>query len=311
MSPMNNTLVVLGGPTASGKTGTGIHLAQHYKSEIISADSRQIYREPVIGTAKPQPAQLAAIPHHFIGHISVKEYYNASLYETQVLELLNRLFQKHNVVFMVGGSGLYIDAVCSGIDDLPTIDPVIRERLWNAFREEGIESLQHTLNEFDPESYNRIDLNNHYRVLKALEVCIQTGRPYSSFLTGKERQRDFRVIRMAMHLDRDVLYDRINRRVDHMISLGLVEEARSLMHLRSCNAMKTVGYREIFRYLDGAYDLDEAIDHIRRNTRKYARKQITWFRKNNRYRWFEPGDTKSMIRYIETKREESDSSPEI
>ena len=311
MSPMNNTLVVLGGPTASGKTETGIRLAQYYESEIISADSRQIYREPVIGTAKPHPAQLAAVPHHFIGHISVKEYYNASLYETQVLELLNQLFQKNRLVFMAGGSGLYIDAVCSGIDDLPTIDPVIREKLWNTFREEGIESLQHMLEERDPESYRRIDLNNHYRVLKALEVCTQTGRPYSSFLSGKERERDFRVIRMALHLDRDLLYDRINRRVDHMISLGLVEEVRDLAHLRSFNAMKTVGYREIFRYLDGAYDLDEAIDHIRRNTRKYARKQITWFRKNNRYRWFDPSDTDAMIGYIETKRKDPDSGPEI
>lgn len=296
---MNKTLVVLGGPTASGKTGVGIALAKHFRSEIISADSRQIYKETSIGTAVPSPGELAVVPHHFIQTRSLAEYYNASMYEFDVLHLLERLFRKHNMVFMVGGTGLYINAVCFGIDDLPTIDPVIREELANLHQKEGIGVLREELKKTDPVTYSRVDLDNHFRILKALEVTRQTGRPYSSFLTHQKKERNFNVVRLALDMEREELYRRINQRVDTMIEKGLVEEVRRLEQFRNKNAMKTVGYREIFRYLDNAISLDEAVDLIKRNTRKYARKQLTWFRKDNLYPWFHPGDIPAMLTHIQ------------
>lgn len=298
---MNKTLVVLGGPTASGKTGVGIALAKHYHSEIISADSRQIYRETSIGTAVPSPAELSAVPHHFIQTRSLDEYYNASMFEFEVIELLEALFKKHDIVFMVGGTGLYINAVCSGIDELPTIDPAIRRELAMLFKTAGIGALREELFKTDPQTYARVDLNNHFRILKALEVTRQTGKPYSSFLTHREKERNFSVVRLALDMDREDLYNRINRRVDGMIEKGLVEEVRGLEHFRHTNAMKTVGYREIFRYLDQTISLDEAIDLIKRNTRKYARKQLTWFRKDNLYPWFHPDQPAEMIAFIDNR----------
>ncbi len=296
---MNKTLVVLGGPTASGKTGVGIALAKHFRSEIISADSRQIYKETSIGTAVPSPGELAAVPHHFIQTKGLAEYYNASMYEFDVLHLLERLFRKHNMVFMVGGTGLYINAVCFGIDDLPTIDPVIREELARLHQKEGIGILREELKKTDPVTYSRVDLDNHFRILKALEVTRQTGSPYSSFLTHQKKERNFNVIRLALDMEREELYRRINQRVDTMIEKGLVEEVRRLEHFRDKNAMKTVGYREIFRYLDNSISLDEAIDLVKRNTRKYARKQLTWFRKDNMYPWFHPRDIPAMKAHIQ------------
>lgn len=295
---MNKTLVVLGGPTASGKTGVGVALAKHFRSEIISADSRQIYKETSIGTAVPSPGELAVVPHHFIQTRSLAEYYNASMYEFDVLHLLERLFRKHNMVFMVGGTGLYINAVCFGIDDLPTIDPVVREELANLHQKEGIGVLREELKKNDPVTYSRVDLDNHFRLLKALEVTRQTGRPYSSFLTHQKKERNFNVVRLALDMEREELYRRINQRVDMMIEKGLVEEVRRLEHFRDKNAMKTVGYREIFRYLDNSISMDEAIDLIKRNTRKYARKQLTWFRKDNMYPWFHPEDISAMLAHI-------------
>ncbi len=302
---MNKTLVVLGGPTASGKTGVGIALAKHFRSEIISADSRQIYKETSIGTAVPSPGELAAVPHHFIQTRSLAEYYNASMYEFDVLQLLEQLFRKHNMVFMVGGTGLYINAVCFGIDDLPTIDPVIREELANLHQKKGIGVLREELKKTDPVTYSRVDLDNHFRILKALEVTRQTGRPYSSFLTHQKKERNFNVVRLALDMEREELYRRINQRVDTMIEKGLVEEVRRLEHFRDKNAMKTVGYREIFRYLDNSISLDEAIDLIKRNTRKYARKQLTWFRKDNMYPWFHPEDMSAMLTHIEQELDHS------
>jgi len=296
---MKKTLLVLAGPTAVGKTSCGIILARHFHTEIISADSRQIYQECTIGTAVPSPEELAQARHHFIQVVPVRDPYNASMYEFQVLEKLERLFEKHDLLLMVGGSGLYIDAVCHGIDDLPSIDPALRKTLQLRFENEGLESLAGELKVLDPVSYSQVDLKNHMRVLKALEVSLQTGKPYSSFLSAKKKTRPFQILRIALDMDRNLLYERINRRVEQMMEAGLLEEVKQLEHLRAYPAMKTVGYRELFRHLDGELSLDEATDMIQRNTRKFARKQLTWFRKENRYQWFSPEDVAEMLRWIE------------
>jgi len=296
---MNRTLLVLGGPTAVGKTGCGIEIARHFGTEIISADSRQIYRETSIGTAVPSPEELASVKHHFIQTIPLEETYNASMYEHQVLDRLGELFKKHQLVLLVGGSGMYIDAVCEGIDELPTTDPVLRQRLLKRLEEEGLDVLTTELKYLDPVSYERVDLKNHMRVLKALEVSLQTGLPYSSFLTDSSKERPFQIIRIALDMKREVLYERINRRVDQMMEAGLLEEAKQLEHLRGNTALKTVGYRELFSYLDGDLSLEEAVDQIKAHTRKFARKQLTWFRKENRYRWFSPDKPQEIISWIE------------
>ena len=296
---MKKTLLVLAGPTAIGKTSCAIDIARHFQTEIISADSRQIYQETTIGTAVPSPSELALAKHHFIQIISVKNAYNASMFEFQVLEKLEHLFEKHDLIVMVGGSGLYIDAVCHGIDDLPTIDPALRKLLLDRLEKEGLEALSTELKELDPPSYSQIDLKNHMRVLKALEVSLQTGKPYSSFLSAEKKKRPFNILRIALDMERKLLYDRINKRVETMMEAGLLEEVKQMLHLRGYTAMKTVGYRELFTYLDGDVSLDEAVDLIQRNTRKFARKQLTWFRKENRYQWFSPGDSPEMFSWIE------------
>lgn len=298
---MEKRLVVVAGPTAVGKTACGIELARHFNTEIISADSRQIYRETTIGTAVPSREELRAVNHHFIQVHSVTETYNASIYEHQVLERLDQLFITYDLVLMVGGSGLYIDAVCEGIDDLPSADPVLRARLLKRFKKEGLEPLTAELKKLDPVSYKRLDLHNHMRVLKALEVSLQTGKPYSSFLSSKKKERPFRILRIALDMEREKLYDRINGRAEQMMEKGLLDEARELQHLRGYTAMKTVGYRELLRYLDGAIPLDEAVDLIKRNTRKFARKQLTWFRNQQMYQWFSPHETEEIIRWIKAQ----------
>ena len=296
---MSKTLMVLAGPTAVGKTSCGIEIARHFETEIISADSRQIYRETFIGTAVPSVDELASVRHHFIQSISLEDRYNASMYEQQVLAKLKQLFKKHDLVLMVGGSGLYIDAVCQGIDDLPTVDPVLRNRLQERFEKEGLDALTGELKKLDPVSYGRVDLKNHMRVLKALEISMQTGIPYSSFLSDSKKERPFDFLRIALDMERELLYDRINQRVDQMMENGLLEEVKSLQHLKGYTAMKTVGYRELFKYLDGDILLDEAVDLIKRHTRKFARKQLTWFRKENQYRWFAPPNSANIIEWIE------------
>jgi tRNA dimethylallyltransferase len=295
------TLVVLAGPTAVGKTACGIELAKHFNTEIISADSRQIYRETTIGTAVPSPGQLAQVKHHFIQTVSVVEPYNASNFEVQVLRKLEHLFDIYDLVLMVGGSGLYIDAVCHGIDDLPETDPRIRAELLGRYEKEGLEPLTHELQRLDPVSYGRVDLQNHMRVLKALEISIQSGKPYSSFLSATKKERPFDILRVALDLEREELYNRINRRAGLMMEAGLLEEVRQLQHLKGYSAMKTVGYRELFRVLDGELSLSEGVDLIKRNTRKFARKQITWFRKENRYQWFSPVRIHEIAEWIENK----------
>ena len=296
---MKPTLVVLAGPTAVGKTSCGIEVAKHFGTEIISADSRQIYRETTIGTAVPSPEELALVKHHFIQTISVEETYNASIYEKQVLDRLEQLFKAQDLVLMVGGSGLYIDAVCEGIDDLPQVDPVLREELQGKFKKEGLEALTQQLLRLDPISYEKVDLKNHMRVLKALEISIQTGLPYSSFLSDTKKERPFRILRIALDLDREILYKRINSRVEQMMEGGLLEEVRQVQHLKGYTAMKTVGYRELFPVLDGELSIHEGVDLIKRHTRKFARKQLTWFRKENRYQWFSPRNCKDIIDWVE------------
>jgi len=281
-----------------GKTSCGMEVARHFGTEIISADSRQIYRETYIGTAVPSPEELARVTHHFIQTISLEDRYNASMYEHQVLDRLRELFKQYEVVLMVGGSGMYIDAVCEGIDELPATDPLLRKHLLKRFEEEGLDVLTKELKELDPLSYKRVDRKNHMRVLKALEVSLQTGLPYSSFLRNSQKVRPFQILRIALDMERKQLYDRINRRVDRMMEAGLLEEVRQVQHLRGCNALKTVGYRELFAYMDGKVSLDEAVEQIKAHTRKFARKQLTWFRKANRYTWFSPDDAQDIIAWI-------------
>jgi tRNA dimethylallyltransferase len=298
---MAKILVVLAGPTSVGKTSCGIELASHWGTEIISADSRQIYRETTIGTAVPSREELSRVKHHFIQSVSVRERYNASIYEIQVLKQLEKLFRVHDLVLMVGGSGLYIDAVCQGIDELPAIEQDLRDELLERYRKEGLEPLTMQLQQLDPVSFEKVDLRNPMRVLKALEVSIQTGQPYSSFLMDEKKERPFRILRMALDTDRELLYRRINNRVDQMMAAGLLEEVEQLQHLKGYTAMKTVGYRELFRVLDGELSLGEGVDLIKRNTRKFARTQLTWFRKENRYQWFHAGQDREMIDWVESQ----------
>lgn len=298
---MSNLLVIICGPTASGKTHLAIELAKHFGSEIISADSRQIYRETTIGTAVPSAGELQEIPHHFVQHISIFDYFNAFMYETEVLTLLKKLFPGINPVIMAGGSGMYIDAVCYGIDDIPIVDPAIRQKMKDLYTREGIEGLRLRLKKLDPDYYARVDLRNPRRLLKALEISYQSGRPYSSFLSQPHKQRPFHILKIGLYLPREELYNRINKRVDKMMEKGLVEEARALYPHKEVNALNTVGYKEIFDYLDLQTSLEETIDRIKRNTRKYARKQLTWFRRDKDIYWFHPGETEKIIACIENE----------
>ena len=294
----NKFLIIILGPTASGKTNASIKIAKSFQTEIISADSRQFYKELKIGTAAPDHSQMSGIIHHFIQTISVHEYFNVSMYEQEVLKILNELFLKKDFVVMVGGSGMYIDVVCHGIDDLPTIDPKIREKLQKKFETEGIEELRSELEKRDPVYYKKADLNNPKRILKALEICVMTGTPYSSFLTQSRKQRPFKILKIGLKPDREELYNNINHRVDEMITRGLIEEARSLSCIRHLNALNTVGYKEMFDYLDGKITLEEAVSLIKRNTRRFARRQLTWFNRDETITWFTPGDIGAIIDFI-------------
>jgi len=291
-------LVTIVGPTAVGKTAVAIAMAKYFNTEIISADSRQFYREMKIGTAIPSAEQLAAVRHHFIGNRSVQEYYNASMYECEVLALLDGLFDRYDVIIMAGGSGMYIDAVCNGIDDFPAVNALVRENLKSAFQQKGIDWLRSQLKESDPAYYSQVDLSNPKRLLKALEIITMTGRPYSSFLTRQKKERDFGIIQTGLNIERKQLYENINLRVENMIRKGLVEEAKALHPFRKLNALETVGYKEIFDHLEGKTSLKEAIDLIKRHSRQYARRQLTWFRKNKHVRWYSPDEPDAMIGYI-------------
>lgn len=295
-------LIIITGPTASGKTDLAVTLAEHFDTEIISADSRQIFKEMRIGTAVPDDEVLHRVKHHFIQTRSVKEYYNAFMYETEVIDLLEQqLFVNHDVAIMCGGSMMYVDAVCNGIDLIPDPDMAVRNRLWQQFENEGIEPLRQQLLQLDPEYYKICDLNNHKRIIKALEVSIQTGKPYSSFRTGNKKQRSFSIIKIGVNYPREILHQRINQRVDKMIGEGLLDEARNLYSLKHLNSLNTVGYRELFDFFDNKTSLETAVELIKRNTRRYARKQISWFNGDKDLTWFQPDKVDDIINYCNSK----------
>ena len=283
---MAKKLVVILGPTGVGKTDFSIGRALEAGSPVISCDSRQIYKEMSIGTAVPDKAQLAAVPHYFIRTRSVKDPYTAGDYERDALELIDRLFAEgHETLVMTGGSMMYIDAVCNGLDNLPEVPLLLREQLMNCLESKGVEPLAEQLRDLDPETYSTIDRANGQRVVRALEVCIYTGVPFSSFKTGQSKKRDFEIEKIGLERPREELYDRINRRVDRMMEGGLVEEARRLIPYRDLPALQTVGYRELFRHFDGEYGLDKAVELIKRNSRHYAKRQLTWWRRDDSIRW--------------------------
>ena len=292
------TLVVVLGPTGTGKTDLAIELAKLWQTEIISADSRQIYKELKIGTAVPTEMQLATIKHHFIGHKSIHDYYNASLFECDTIALLETLFAENDVVIMAGGSMLYIDAVCKGIDDLPAINMEIRQNLISQWQTEGIESLRFMLQRLDPEYYAQVDLKNPKRLLKALEICQMTGKPYSSFRTQTIKKRPFKIIKIGLNRNRNELFNLINQRVDNMVAAGLVDEARRFYEFKNSNSLNTVGYKELFDYFDAIHPLDKAIELIKRNSRRYARRQLTWFNRDNEIQWFNPNEFDAIVAYI-------------
>ncbi|MGD0342479.1 MAG: tRNA (adenosine(37)-N6)-dimethylallyltransferase MiaA [Bacteroidales bacterium] len=296
---MNNILIVLLGPTGVGKTDVSIDLARHFGSEIISADSRQFFREMKIGTAVPSDEQLAEIKHHFIRFMPVKDYYSSSLFEHDVLKLLRELFKKKRVILMTGGSAMYIDAVCGGIDDIPDVDQSVREKYILKYKEEGITGLRLALKLLDPEHYEVVDLKNPKRIIRALEISETTGLPYSSFLTKQKRERDFQIIKIGLERPRSELYDRINRRVDKMIEDGLENEALGLIDMRHLNALNSFGYREFFDYFEGKITREKAIELIKRNSRRYAKRQMTWWSRDKEVRWFNPDKISEIIEYIE------------
>jgi tRNA dimethylallyltransferase len=290
------TLIVITGPTAVGKTALTIQLAQHYGVPIINADSRQIYRELPIGTAAPSEEQLRQVRHYFVASKSIDDYYNASMYEQEVLECLK--VQPSNINILSGGSMMYIDAVCNGIDDIPTIREDIREEMKRRYQEEGLEALCEDLKRLDPEHYEVVDKQNYRRVIHALEICYQTGRTYTSFRTQQKKERPFNIVKIGLNRDREELYQRINQRVDEMMENGLLDEVRGLYDKRSVNALNTVGYKELFDYLDGRWPLEEAVERIKGNTRRYARKQLTWFKRDENVKWFHPDQQQEIMNYI-------------
>ena len=295
---MKKTLIVITGPTAVGKTALCLEIAKHFDIPIINADSRQIYKELKIGTASPTCEQMQQVPHYFVGSLSLNDYYSASLFEQQVLECLEQQFQTKDYALLSGGSMMYIDAVCDGIDDIPTIDDETRALMKKRLAEEGLEVLVEELKRLDPDYYEIVDRQNPRRVVHALEICTMTGKTYTSFRKREKRQRPFRIIKIGLNRPREELYLRINQRVDEMMQQGLLEEAKSLYPLRHLNALNTVGYKELFDYLEGRWPLEEAVERIKGNTRRYARKQLTWYKKDPQIRWFHPDETKQIISYI-------------
>ena len=286
---MKKLLVILG-PTGVGKTDLSIEIANHLKSPIISADSRQIYKGLTIGTDAPTEKQLQKAVHYFIGVLSIKEYFSASKFEDEVIKLLSKLHKTHNHVIMTGGSMMYIDAVCKGIDDIPSIDPVLRKQLLEQYDKEGLDPIRMQLKLRDPVFYNQVDLKNHKRVIHALEVCIMTGKPYSSFRTNTIKERPFEIIRIGLNRPRELLYERISARVDQMIENGLIEEARKFYPYKHLNSLNTVGYKELFKHFDGEWTLEFAIEKIKQHSRNYARKQLSWFNRSDDIHWIDLSD---------------------
>lgn len=296
---MKNTIIVLLGPTGVGKTDLSVELAEKTGSQIISADSRQFYKEMKIGTAVPGDDLLARVRHHFIRFLSVTEYYSSSIFERDVLKLLPSIFSSNRRTILTGGSGMYIDAVCSGIDDIPDTDPAVRDKYNMLYLTEGIEGLRMALKVLDPVHYAKVDLRNHKRLIRALEICESTGRPYSTFLQNRKTIRDFNIIRIGLQRERHELYDRINTRVDKMIAEGLEDEAKKLFHLRYLNALNTVGYRELFDYFDGITTREKSIELIKRNTRRYSKRQMTWWARDESINWFHPDEKQKIFDFLE------------
>lgn len=294
------TLFVIVGPTGVGKTSLCLKVAEHLNTVIINADSRQVFKEIPVGTAAPTKDERKSIRHFFVGNLHINEYYNASKYEQDVLKLLNILFKYKDNVIMSGGSMMYVDAVCKGIDDIPSVDDNIRKTLQERFDKEGLSGISKELALLDPDYYAIVDKNNHKRIIHALEICISTGKPYSSFRKNTTKERPFRIIKIGLNMDRQRLYERIDLRVEQMIHDGLIQEALNVYEYKDLNALNTVGYKETFEYLDGLCTLDNAIFRIKSNTHKYCRKQLTWFRRDPNIHWFSPDNIEEIINYINT-----------
>lgn len=297
---MNKTLISIVGPTAIGKTALSIKLAKHFNTEIVSADSRQFYKEMHIGTAVPSTEELEAAPHHFIQHKSIEENYNVGDFERDAIAKITELHRTHNTVIMVGGSGLYVKAVTKGLDNFPEVESSIRTELNKKLETEGLKTLQEQLKLMDPIAYHTIAIDNPQRLVRALEICIGTNKPYSSFLTNPEKKRSFNTVTIGLDADRTIIYDRINQRVDIMVNDGLIEEAKRLFPHKGLNALNTVGYKELFNYFEGKWTLEFAVSEIKKNTRRFAKRQLTWFRKDDTIKWFDFNtDIKNIITYLE------------
>ncbi len=285
---MQKKLIVIEGPTAVGKTEYSLHVAEELHTEIVSCDSRQMFREMKIGTAAPTVDELVRVPHHFVGNLSIHDYYSCGKFEIEALQTLEKLFQTHDSVVMTGGSMLYIDAVCKGIDEVPNIDENLRASLWNRFQNEGLDTLCEELRRLDPEYAQIVDLKNGKRIIHALEICLQTGKTYTEIRKNEKKVRPFDIEKIGIFRPREELNERINGRVDNMMDQGLLEEVKSLYPYKSLNSLNTVGYRELFDYIDGIYTLEEAVEKIKTNTRRYAKKQMTWFKKDDEVTWIDP-----------------------
>ncbi len=300
-------LILIVGPTAIGKTSKAIAIAKYYNCEIISCDSRQFYREMKVGTAVPSKDELAAVKHHFIHNQSIHDRYTVGDFEREAIETLDQLYQNSDYVVMVGGSGLYVDAVLSGMDEFPEIDPLVRVQIKEKYENHGIKYLQNDLQALDPVQFSIIEKENPQRLMRALEVCVQTGLPYSSFLTKNTKKRNFVPIVIGLEAERSIIYERINQRVDNMLEEGLLEEVTSLQEFKENNALQTVGYKELFAFLTDEYSYDFAVETIKRNTRRYAKRQLTWFKKNDYTKWFNISENnKSILNYIEIKKTETE-----
>lgn len=296
MSPKN--LIVIVGPTAVGKTTLSIQLATLFNAEIISADSRQFFREMNIGTAKPTANELSTIKHHFINNISVTDDYDAGKYEQEADVLINDLFKTHHTLFLVGGSGMYVNAICNGFDDLPPIEEGVRKKIGEIYKKEGLPTLQAQLKNLDPDYYQKVDLKNPQRLMRALEMCISTGQPYSSFRKGKYKTRNYTLIKIGLNTNREHLYKQIDERVDKMMEAGLPAEVKKLLSYKTLNALQTVGYKELFDYLDGKHSLEKAVELVKQNSRNFAKRQLTWFKKDITIKWFEPTEMEAIISYL-------------
>ncbi len=296
------TLIIIAGPTAIGKTALSIELAKELNTEIISADSRQFYKELSIGTAKPSQEEMQGITHHFIDNLSITEHYNAGVFENEVIAFLESYFKTHDTIIMCGGSGMYIDAVCNGMDELTEIKPEFREELNKTVKEKGLTWLQEQVKQHDPEYYGQVDTNNPARLQRALEICLSTGLPYSAQRKGTKKERSFSIIKILLNSDREKLYERINIRVDEMMKAGLLDEVKSVLEHKDLKALNTVGYKELFDHLSGKTSLEEAVSLIKQNTRRYAKRQLTWFNNSGGYQTFDPTDKKGVLEFIENAK---------